>query len=272
MTTTQFIDLLTQEVESFKEMMETSDNEWIVKGLIDVNKNIYSLTNDTKIVSKIIEILLVPKLDNFAKKHNLLLELASKQNYYPDISFKDLKGNLFAVDLKSSYYDGNEIHGLTLGSYWGYFRERDITKSTNYPYNSYQAHIVIGILYKKVNINIDKQKMYEINQLSEIQSVIKDFKFFVQPKWKIASDKVGSGNTRNIGSITNIQQLQKGEGPFSELGEDVFDDYWIGYFNKADARTAGIGNPKYYNLKTYQMYLKTQAKNLAKFQNKKTCR
>ena len=88
--------------------------------------------------------------------------------------------------------------------------------------------------------------------------------FFVQPKWKIANDIPGSGNTRNIGGITNIQKLIKGEGPFASLGEDVFDDYWKGYFNKVDARTAGIGEPHYNNLKTYKEYLKSQAEKLNK--------
>jgi hypothetical protein len=88
--------------------------------------------------------------------------------------------------------------------------------------------------------------------------------FFVQPKWKIANDIPGSGNTRNIGGITNIEKLIKGEGPFAQLGEDVFDDYWMGYFNKDDAQKAGIGFPHYNNLKTYKEYLESQANKLSK--------
>jgi len=38
--------------------------------------------------------------------------------------------------------------------------------------------------------------------------MIENFIFFVQPKWKIANDIPGSGNTRNIGGITNIQKLE----------------------------------------------------------------
>lgn len=88
--------------------------------------------------------------------------------------------------------------------------------------------------------------------------MIEDFIFFVQPKWKIANDIPGSGNTRNIGGITNIKKLINGQGPFSALGEDVFDDYWMGYFNKVDARSAGIGTPKYNSLETYKAYLQGQ--------------
>ena len=52
-----FQALLTKEAESYKSYLETDSKDWIVKGFIDVNKNIYTITNDTKVVSKIIEIL-----------------------------------------------------------------------------------------------------------------------------------------------------------------------------------------------------------------------
>lgn len=55
------MNLLTKEVQGYKNFLETTNNEWIVKGFIDVNKNVYTITNDTKVVSKIIEILLSGK-------------------------------------------------------------------------------------------------------------------------------------------------------------------------------------------------------------------
>ena len=109
-----------------------------------------------------------------------------------------------------------------------------------------------------------KKNIFSIDELPIIHSVIENFIFFVQSKWKIANDIPGSGNTRNIGGITNIQDLISGNGPFSSLGEDVFNDYWMGYFNNADAKNAGIGVPKYHNLKTYQEYLEQQAAKLDK--------
>lgn len=135
----------------------------------------------------------------------------------------------------------------------------------DYTYNSYASHTILGILYKQnVTDNIEN-KVFSINELPAIKSVIEKFIFFVQPKWKIANDVPGSGNTRNIGGITNIKNLIHGEGPFSSLGEDVFNDYWMGYFNKVDARNAGIGIPNYHNLETYKEYLKSQAAKLDKF-------
>jgi len=260
MTKEHFFDLLTEEVQGYKAFLETDNNEWIVKGFIDVDKNVYTITNDTKVVSKIIEILLIPKLDRFAKSHGMELELPSKQNFYPDLTFKDNEGHLFAVDFKSSYYDGDSVNGLTLGSYWGYFRERDTVKSMDHTYNSYSSHTVLGMLYKQSSEDANEREVFGVNELEIIHSVIEDFIFFVQPKWKIANDIPGSGNTRNIGGITNIQKLLNGEGPFAGLGEEVFDDYWKGYFNKVDARTAGIGAPRYNNLNTYKQYLEQQNK------------
>ncbi len=60
-------------------------------------------------------------------------------------------------------------------------------------------------------------------------SCYKDLQFFVVEKWKIASDKSGSGNTANIGSINSIKDIVNGFGMFSKLGEEWFDDYWMNY-------------------------------------------
>ena len=264
MTKESFFDLLSNEVKSYKGFLEKNSKDWIVKGFKKKNKNVYTITNDTKVVSKIIEILLIPKLERFARNNGMTLELPSKQNFYPDLTFKDEEGHFFAVDFKSSYYDGNSVNGLTLGSYWGYFRERDTIKNMDYTYNSYSSHTVLGMLYKQSNVGSNEREVYSIDELDIIHSVIEDFIFFVQPKWRIANDIPGSGNTRNIGGITNIDKLVNGMGPFAELGEEVFDDYWKGYFNKVDARTAGIGIPNYHNLKTYKEYLERQGSILNK--------
>lgn len=256
-----FQELLTKEVESYKSLLETKDNDWIVKGFIDVNKNVYTITKDTKVVSKIIEIILIPHLDAFAKRNGMTMELPSKQNYYPDLTFKDADGNLFAVDFKSSYYgDDRKVNGLTLGSYWGYFRSRDVKKSTDYPYDAYKCHLVIGMLYKQSMTDKNEKDIYSVDELEVIKSVIEQFIFFVQPKWKIASDKTGSGNTRNVGGVDDIDDLIAGNGTFANLGEDVFDDYWMNFFNAADAKKAGIVKPRYSNLATYKAYLEKQQK------------
>lgn len=260
MTKEIFFDLLTKEVTTYKSFLETDSGDWVVKGFIDINRNVYTITNDTKVVSKVIEILLIPKLLAFAEKNGLELELPSKQNYYPDLTFKDKEGNLFAVDFKSSYYQDDKINGLTLGSYWGYFRNRDSVMNMDHAYNEYTSHTVLGILYKQSVVEENEKTMYQIDELDVIHSVIEKFIFFVQPKWKIASDTPGSGNTRNIGGIASISKLLAGQGPFAQFGEDIFDDYWMGYSNKSDAQRAGIGTPHYSNLDTYKQYVNNKSK------------
>ena len=76
---------------------------------------------------------------------------------------------------------------------------------------------------------IDETQSYKVEQLDSIASVVRNFQFFVAEKWKIASDKSGSGNTANIGSINHVDDILNGNGMFSRLGEAWFDDYWMNY-------------------------------------------
>jgi hypothetical protein len=88
----------------------------------------------------------------------------------------------------------------------------------------------LGIIYSRAEVrDIDETRSYELSKLRSITSVVKDFEFFVAEKWRIASDKSGSGNTANIGSIAKIDDIRQGNGMFSRLGEEWFDDYWMNY-------------------------------------------
>lgn len=255
MTKDDFIYKLRDAVKSFTPFVSTEDGQWVVKGFIDVYKHIYTISTDTKVVSKIIELYIFPLLYKFAQDNALQLELTKEQNFYPDITFIDNEGNLFAVDLKSSYRKtSTRINGMTLGAFTGYFRNRQSSKNVTYQYSSYKAHIVLGIIYSENDEAIDERKMYTLENLDEIISVVKDITFFVQEKWKIATDRPGSGNTKNIGSILLIEDLIQGNGTFSELGEDVFDDYWTNYLTPDMAKKAELAKPYYNNLETYKKF------------------
>jgi hypothetical protein len=269
MTKENFFSLLSNEIQSFNNLLATENGDWIVKGFIDIYKRIYSITNDTKVVSKIIEILLIPSLDSFAQKNGLELILPKEQNFYPDMTFKDNEGNLFAVDFKSTIRNSkNKIKSLTLGAFSGYFRDRSSTKNTTFPYGNYKCHLVLGVIYTQVKNHINEKEVYSLDNFNKIKSVIKDFQFFLQPKYKIASDTAGSGNTKNIGSVTDLDKLINGKGIFADLGEEVFDDYWIYYMNGKDAKEFGLEKPPYNNLTTYMEYKKKTAKAL-KIKNNK---
>ena len=249
-----FIKLLSENVKNFDKDISTEDGSWVVKGFIDICKNIYTISSDTKVISKIIELYIFPKIVEFANKNELEIELTKAQNYYPDITFKDQEGNLFAVDLKSSYRkDATHINGMTLGAFTGYFRERKSIKNISYPYDNYKAHVVLGVIYDIVP-DIDERKTYPIDQLNEIVSVIKNFQFFVQEKWKIAADRPGSGNTKNIGSVTKIGDLVNGNGTFANLGEKFFNDYWMYYLTADMAKKAELPKPYYTNLTEYKQF------------------
>ncbi|MFB1343047.1 type II restriction endonuclease [Helicobacter pylori] len=107
-----------------------------------------------------------------------------------------------------------------------YFRNRASTKNIQFPYSHYLAHICLGILYtRSASSGIDETEILQLEKLDNITSVIKDFIFFAEEKWKIASDKGGSGNTANIGSIQYIDDILQGNGVFKNLGEQIFDEY-----------------------------------------------
>lgn len=126
-----------------------------------------------------------------------------------------------------SDYDGF-CNGFTLGSHGEYFRNRTSTKNIQFPYSDYVAHISLGVLYTRaISTDIDETEILKLSELGKVSSVIKDLVFFAEEKWKISSDKGGSGNTANIGSINYIEDILNGNGVFAKLGEKVFDEYWI---------------------------------------------
>ncbi|HPD65619.1 MAG TPA: type II restriction endonuclease [Bacteroidia bacterium] len=248
-----------KELDKFADMLEkyvsTDNGDWTVKGFIDVYKNIYTISSDTKIVSKILEIHILPQILQFADSIGYNIILAEKQNWYPDLTFvkKDNEEVKFALDIKTTFRRNDKTAGFTLGSHGGYFKERDKDKNIQFPYNQYTGHYCLGVIYTRTDVSDDlaETEIYQVQELQEeyetpnkkvgersvttvknlksITSVIKDFDFFAAEKWKIASDKQGSGNTANIGSIFDIEDLKNENGIFSKIGEEWFDEYWINY-------------------------------------------
>jgi len=253
--TKEFEKALNEFVRELKQYVSTDTGEWTIKGFIDIYKNIYTISSDTKIVSKILEIHIFPEILRFAEKAGYKIILAEHQNWYPDLTFVHKNDNSikFALDLKTTYRRNNKTAGFTLGSHGSYFKERDKDKNIQFPYNQYTGHYCLGIIYTRVDFEDDlakteviqvkelkeqygelndpigERQITKIDKLKSITSVIKDFDFFAVPKWKIASDGQGSGNTANIGSIKDVEDLKSGNGVFSKLGEKWFDEYWMNY-------------------------------------------
>lgn len=204
----------------------------------------------------------------FADEQGYNVVLAQAQNQYPDLTLisKTHESQCFAVDIKTTYRlpadkDGNtRVNGMTLGTFGGYFRIRNRPASSTFAYDRYVKHYVLGAVYSRVK-GIDERLVYEIADLSDIPSVVHNFQFFLQEKYRIASDGPGSGNTKNIGSTTYLDRLLNGTGVFAGLGIEVFDDYWMNYRTRAMAKAEGFESPPYTNLRNYQVY-KRQGANI----------
>lgn len=251
MNSEEFGNQLLGYVTDFQRALATDDGQWVVKGFIDVYRNIFTISVDTKVISKIIELMLFPVLSRFAVENHYKLVLSQHQNHYPDVSFVLPDGTKFALDLKSTYRTSMaRVNGFTLGAFTGYFRQRDSTKNITFPYKDYSAHYVLGTIYSRNNEVIDELRVYTLADLKSIASVVKDFEFLLQEKWRIASMRPGSGNTKNIGSIRNIDDLTNGNGPFVAHGEKIFDDYWMNYLTRDMARAIDSPVP-YRNLDEY---------------------
>jgi hypothetical protein len=257
--------------EKLRQYVATETGEWSVKGFIDVYKNIYTISSDTKIVSKILEIHIFPQIIQFTKEIGYNIILAEQQNYYPDLTFVNRQDERikFAVELKTTYRKKSGIASFTLGSHGTYFKERDKQKNIQFPYNQYMGHFCLGIIYTRADYDVSETEIYRVEELQEeyetaikkvgerevtavkhlksIASVIKDFDFFVAEKWKIASDKQGSGNTANIGCTLNMKDLKSENGIFSKLSEEWFDEYWMNFGSATmlkDGKTIKITNIK----------------------------
>ncbi len=226
-----------QELKKFAGKLEKQiarDNEWTIKGTIDLFKNIYPLSPDTKLISKILELHIFPHFVTFAKSIGYKIELPTHQNWYPDMSFiKDGDSTVkFAVDIKTTYRvaGANKCNGFTLGSHGEYFCNRTSKKNIQYPYNEYKGHFCLGIIYTRKKEPEEREfGKYQVDAVESIPSVINNFMIFAEEKWKIASDTSGSGNTANIGSIKDICNLVSGNGVFAKAGEKLFDEYWQNY-------------------------------------------
>jgi hypothetical protein len=266
----EFREQLLAKLGELQRRVSTETGEWTVKGFVDVYRQIYTISLDTKVLSKVLELLMFPVIASFADEHGYEILLSAAQNRYPDISLIDRKDRsvCYAIDIKTTYrkhqdIDGRvRVSGMTLGTFGGYFRTRNRPVSSTLAYNQYTRHYVLGVVYSRVP-GIDERKVYGIDDLEDIPSVARDFQFFLQEKYRIASDIPGSGNTKNIGSTKYLERLLSGAGVFAKLGIEVFDDYWMNYYSLAMAKEAGFLTPPYTNLKTYQTFKKQGSQILA---------
>jgi hypothetical protein len=87
----EFEESLAGFVRELQKYVSTDTGEWTIKGFTDVYKNIYTISSDTKIVSKILKIHIFPEILRFAENAGYKIVLAEHQNWYPDLTFVNKK-------------------------------------------------------------------------------------------------------------------------------------------------------------------------------------
>jgi hypothetical protein len=206
--------------------------DWSLVGIMTKRQEVYTLSYDSKILSKIFEILCEPLISNMAEGLGIIME-KSNQTVYPEFTlYSANEPNLkVAIDVKSTYRDFNQNgtvkpFSFTLGSYRSFLR--DGRKSIKYRYNEYLEHWVIGFVYTR-NMDCVNVEIKRIIDAGELPTPYTNIEYFVQEKHRIAGRVPGSGNTTNIGSIrsNNLADFREGRGGFGTVRE--FEEFWRAY-------------------------------------------
>lgn len=211
------------------------------RGLLTFDDRIYPLGTDTKVLSTVFELLIRPFIFEIARDHGLQVHETPQQNFYPDFTLMrdEEDEERIAVDIKSTYRrflsGGSWNASFTLGGYTSFLRNS--TKNIAFPFETYAKHYIVGFIYTRTDVSAEH--FYSINARGAITCPYTDVEWFIQEKYRIAGTRPGSGNTTNIGSITasSIEEFAAGNGPFAELGEDAFLDYWRNYGRTSETRS-----------------------------------
>lgn len=230
--------------DTFLSKVKELNSDYNICGVVTKEGVVYPLGSDTKVLSTIFELFTRPIIVELAKQNGYEVFEPVVQNHYPDFTL--LKGDddksKIAVDVKTTYIDKDtDSFGFTLGGYTSFIRGNG-TKNIAFPFADYAEHWVIGYVYKRLATKKSAEsKTYSTEELGQIQLPYTDVQVFIQEKWRIASDKAGSGNTTNIGSISGkLSDFVAGNTPFSSEAE--FLDYWRNYEKTASERAGKFSN------------------------------
>lgn len=120
--------------------------DWSLVGILTKKQEVYTLSYDSKILSKIFEILCEPLVRNIADDLGMIME-KSNQTVYPEFTLFNVEEPMekVAIDIKSTYRQFNQDGSIrpftfTLGSYRSFLRNN--TKNIKYPYNQYIEPLV----------------------------------------------------------------------------------------------------------------------------------
>jgi hypothetical protein len=145
------------------------------------------------------------------------------QNKYPDVVIATPTGENVAVDVKTTYYKSyGKLSGFTLGTYKGYFRDQQSTRSIWFPYKSFKYHFVVAVVYKR-DVVTDQEYVH----FHTVPQPATNFWCFLREKFELAGKIPGSGNTTNIGSIKCVRKIKQKVRVFES--REKFESYWRNY-------------------------------------------
>jgi len=176
----------------------------------------------------VFELVALPVIAKAFAPYGVHIEIEERQTVYPDLTIvlEQETPNKIAIDIKSTYRRNVETAAFTLGAYTAYLRPPH-TKNIRYPYLDYLEHWIVGFVYDRVPDV--RAKIVPLENANLVVPPVENTEVIIQEKWRIASDRPGSGNTTNIGSVGDMGALRRGNGTFTrfgEYGEQVFEDYW----------------------------------------------
>ena len=129
---TDELSTMDKDLDMRKILLEGFDKtgvEWHIKGVVDGKGNLYTISNDTKLISKVFELVSLPVISEAVKPYIQKWELEERQTVYPDLTLVlpcEIP-NKIAIDIKSTYRKPGNKAGFTLGSYTAYMRSLRIS-------------------------------------------------------------------------------------------------------------------------------------------------
>ncbi len=257
-------------IDTIKKNLYPYEKDWSLLGFINPDKKIYTFGNDSKIIGRLFEVLATEPLLAAAKELGYKLYESEKQNVYPDFYFEKPNGKKIAIDIKTTYRDYSKSKSpkisFTAGSFTSFMRNNG-TKNINGKYSDYDAHYILGIVYTRESS--PSTGTVSIDNLNTIVPAYKDVEFFIQEKYRICGESKGSGNTDNIGTISSnkLEPFLFGAGPFSYLGEDIFNEYWANYPKYKDSKE--VKDSLYTNINSYIEWVRKKDEHRANKLHKK---
>lgn len=224
--------ILLEEVRKLKDNFE-------VCGFVDKTGIVYPLGADTKVLSTVFELVCRPAVFETARRLGKKVVEPSVQNHYPDYTLlvSETDNKKIAIDIKTTYRVKNtdKFH-YTLGGYTSFIRKGNEKKNIVYSFDDYAEHWVIGFVYNRISAKkAAAEHSFTYSEIDNIPLPFDNVEVFVQEKWKISSDKAGSGNTTNIGSINgHLKDFEDGLPLFES--EQEFLEYWSNYGRTANDR------------------------------------